>query len=72
MAKGFLPESLKCTAGQRQNILDKAHEQEVLVSVAYEQEILFRIANGKQVFTNIPDEQGVDMSHLMYRSHLYS
>jgi hypothetical protein len=31
-----MPEILKFRAGQQQNILSIAHEQEILVSVAYE------------------------------------
>jgi len=52
--------------------LSIAHEQEIILSVAYEQEILFRITTGQEVFTNVPDEQGEDMSCPMDRSHLYN
>jgi hypothetical protein len=44
-----MPELLKCTAGQQQNILSIAHEQEIFVSVVYEQEIIFRLTNGREV-----------------------
>jgi hypothetical protein len=42
-----------------------------MLNYCNEQEILFKITNGKDVYTNIPDEKGVDMNHLMDRSHLY-
>jgi len=66
-----MPEILECAVWQQENILSIAHEQEILVS-SMNKKFLFRITNGQEVFTNIPIEQGEDMSCLMDRSQLYS